>query len=356
MSGRVSDPRSPGAPDDRDLLARLGLGPGASNGEVEAAHDELLDFLATAPSSLRGWARARLTEADEAYARLGGAAQASAPPETAEPVIRGGLEDDLDGFLDDADGPVIVTRRERRAAQARAARPQARGIRPQAGSGALVIEGGTLKKAGVAGVALAVVAAVVLGIYGFGPGGLPGLTGTPKPAASGGLDAAQVSALMQKIAANPSDTVSLMGLANLYYGIRDYATAETWLKKILAIDPKHVDALLALGAAQYNTGDDASAELTWRQVLAIDPKNLEAHYDLGFMYFSQEPPNAEKAREEWGQVIALAPDSDIAQTVAAHLAQLGGSPLPSAAPAAGSPAPSGSPAPASSPAPSPAAS
>lgn len=363
MSGRVTDPRPPSALAERDLLARLGLGPGASNGEIEAAHDEILDFLAGVPSSLRGWAEVQLTEADEAYARLNGApASASSFPAErrhdaaaplASPPVRGGIDDD-DGFLDDPDEPVVITRRERRAAQAQTAQPQARRSAAAAGAGALVIQAGTLRKGLIFGVAGILVVAMVIGVYGFAPGGLPGITGTPKPQATAGIDTAQITALMQKIAANPGDTVSLMSLANLYYGAGDYANAATWLKKILAIDPKNVDALLALGAAQYNTGDDASAELSWRQVLAIDPKNLEAHYDLGFMYFSQSPQNVAKAREEWGQVIALAPDSDIAKTVAAHLASLGGSPAP------GSPAPSGSGAQAPSgsgaPAPSPAAS
>lgn len=367
MNGRVTDPRPSSAPREHELLARLGLGPGASNDEVEAAHDEIVDLLGKVPGSLRGWARVQLTDADEAYARLNGApASASYVEPVAAPsvaavaplavrgagaagsTIRGGIDDDLEGFYDEpdgADGPVVITRRERRAAQAQAGHAQsAVRVRPQA-SGALVVQRGTLRKVAAAAAAIVLVGAVVLGVYGFAPGGVPGINGTPAPAASGGLDTAQVAALMQKITANPKDTVSLMGLANLYYAAGDYSTAETWLQKILAIDPKNVNALLALGASNFNTSNDASAQTAWEQVLTIDPKNVEAHYDLGFMYFSQNPPNVDKVREEWGQVIALDPGSDIANTVATHLAQLGGSPLPS-----------GGAAPASSPAPSPAAS
>jgi Tfp pilus assembly protein PilF len=378
MNGRVTDPRSSSALREHELLARLGLGPGASNDEVEAAHDEILDFLGRAPGSLRGWARVQVTDVDEAYARLNGAppsasyAEPVAPPPapvaaTPAPLTRGGIDDDFDGFFDEADepsGPVVISRRERRAAKAQVVRAQAARPRAQA-STALVVQRGTLKTIGAVGVAMALVAAIVLGVYGFGTGGVPGINGTPAPAASGGLDMAQVSDLMQKITANPKDTVSLMSLATLYYGVGDYTTAQTWLQKLLDVDPKNVTALLALGAAHFNTGDDSAAEITWRQVLAIDPKNVEAHYDLGFMYFSQNPPNVDKVREEWGQVVALAPDSDIAQTIKTHLAQLGGSPLPSGAapsgapggsPAAASPAPGSSAAPASSPAASPAAS
>jgi hypothetical protein len=67
------------------------------------------------------------------------------------------------------------------------------------------------------------------------------------------------------------------------------------------------------------------------------------------MYFSLTPPDVAKVQAEWGAVIALSPDSDIAKTVATHLASLTGSPAPSAAPGASS-APAASQAPVASPA------
>ena len=66
MSSRVTDPLPPGAPGERDLLARLGLGPGASNSDIEAAHDAVLDFLAHAPGSPAGWASRQTYEIHEA--------------------------------------------------------------------------------------------------------------------------------------------------------------------------------------------------------------------------------------------------------------------------------------------------
>lgn len=394
MNGRVLDPRSSSAVREHELLARLGLGPGASNDEVEAAHDEILDYLAAAPNALRGWARVQLTEADEAYARLSGSpASAASPPDlmtatgmtaptvatsprkasggasspipNATPAIRGGLDNDFDGFYDEADetsGPVVITRRDRRPTASKAVRVQALSNDRAGASSGLVIPRGTARALAAVG-AVVVLIVGVAGVYNLGGGAVPGINGTPAPQASSGLDMAQVADLMQKISTNPKDTASLMSLATLYYGIGDYTTAQTWLQKVLDVDPKNVTALLALGASEFNTGDDASAETVWRQVLTIDPKNVEAHYDLGFMYFSKSPPDIEKVREEWGAVITLAPDSEVAQTVQAHLASLGSpapssgaSGVPAGSPAAGSPAPAGSPTPAASPAPTPAAS
>jgi cytochrome c-type biogenesis protein CcmH/NrfG len=151
---------------------------------------------------------------------------------------------------------------------------------------------------------------------------------------------------MQKIAANPEDVVSLKSLADLYYQASDFATAGSFLERILAIDPKNLTALLALGAVQFNGGDPAGAEKQWRTVLAVDAKNVNAHYYLGFMYFYAEPLDVAKVKLEWGQVIEADPNSAFAKTVTAHLASLEASPVPSqsGAPASPSANPSASPA------------
>ena len=42
-----------------ELLGRLGLRASASDQEVEAAHDELVEFLELAPNGMKPWAAAR---------------------------------------------------------------------------------------------------------------------------------------------------------------------------------------------------------------------------------------------------------------------------------------------------------
>jgi cytochrome c-type biogenesis protein CcmH/NrfG len=155
------------------------------------------------------------------------------------------------------------------------------------------------------------------------------------------VDQAQVAALMKKISENPNDVATLQQLGDLYFQTGDYETAGGWMEKILGVEPRNVTARLALGAALFNSGKAADAEKQWRQVLEIDAKNVEAHYDLGFMYLSQDPPDMAKVKAEWNEVIAIAPDSAIAKTVATHLKSLDASPAPSGA--AGSPGASGAP-------------
>ncbi len=204
---------------------------------------------------------------------------------------------------------------------------------------------------------------VVPFVYNLGSGtGTAGVVASAAP--SDAIDQAQVTALMQKITANPKDITSLQALGDLYYGAQDYTDAGTFYDKVLAIDPKNIQALIASGAVYYNAGDAVNAKKAWDQIVAIDPKNAEAHWDLGFLAMNQASPDWATVQSEWQTVIQIDPTSSFAQSAQQHLDALvaasmipapSGSAGASGAPAAsGSAAPSGaaSASPASSPAPS----
>jgi cytochrome c-type biogenesis protein CcmH/NrfG len=324
MMTTATKPTNPGTARSMEatLLARLGLPAGASSQDVETAHDALVDFLGSAPSELKGWARQQVGTADEAYALL------------SDPTIdRSSLAADI------AQEPTA-------APATTVAKVSVGKVMPVAHPAAATGNRG-LKRLAIGAAALAGVAVIVIAGFNLNGGtGVPPINGSPAPeaAASQGVDAAKVATLMQKIQANPKDTAALQSLADVYYQASDYSTAGSFLEKILQVDPKNVVAMLALGATQFNVGDSAGAEKQWLAVAAIDPKNVEAHYDLGFMYLSQNPPDMAKVKAEWGKVIAVDPNSDVAKTVAKHLASLAGSPAPSGSTAPASTTPSASPA------------
>ncbi len=209
----------------------------------------------------------------------------------------------------------------------------------------------------------------IVAVLGFNAGGTSasviGAGGSPAPSAAASapvLDQAAVAALMVKIQANPKDADSLMALGDEYYRTGDFKTAGDWFTKVTAVEPGVVRGYLALGASAFNLGDSTSALTAWTKVLAIDEKNVEAHYDLGFLYLNAQPPDMAGVQREWSRVIALAPDSDIATTVKAHLDALasaapaspGTGAAPAGSPSAGAGTPAASPAPSSVPAASPA--
>jgi tetratricopeptide (TPR) repeat protein len=332
-----------------ELLGRLGLSMDANTQDLERAHDELIEFLELAPHELSGWADRQVALADEAYVLL------SDPTRTLSGVSIATLPV-LPRAAASAAEPVPSTRDP--VGNELLARPVSPALAAPAGE-----RGGRSQVRRVLLAAGVVVAAltVVFGVYATGAPAVPGVTGTPVPEASGAaqVDTAQVGALMQNIQADPMDVASLQALADTYFQASDFVTAAEWERKVLAIEPKNITALLGLGAATFNQGNATEAEEHWLAVLDIDPYNLEAHYDLGFMYFSQNPPDIERTTAEWNSVIEIAPESEIAKTVATHLETLqswAASSLPSESPAA-SPAgatPNSDPSADSSPAPSPA--
>jgi Flp pilus assembly protein TadD len=197
---------------------------------------------------------------------------------------------------------------------------------------------------------LAAISAAAIGITGYGVGVRSPASANPvTPAASAPANAqGQIVWVTEQLQANPTDVALLQHQGDLYYQMGDYGFAAASMEKIIAIDPTNVKARLALAAGMFNLGKMTEAEVQWRQVLEIDPDNLEAHYDLGFMYLNQVPPDLEKVKTEWGEVLRIAPDSDVAQSISEQMHRLGAAPdvgsapLPSAAPASPVPSPTSS--------------
>jgi cytochrome c-type biogenesis protein CcmH/NrfG len=353
----MTTPRTKPVSSEAELLASLGLPAGASSQDVETAHDELVAYLEKAPTDLRPWARRQIATVDEAFAILSDPTIDRSPTVAAAAVGAASVPavatatTDVDDEIEELELDHPATRQGRRETE-RKTRSAARTGSAKQASG--IGRNGLVKRLAI-GAAL-VVGAVAIGFAGFnmnGGTGVPSFNGSPVPEAStAGVDQAQLSALMQKIAADPKDTASLQSIGDLYYQVGDYATAGTWFDKILAIDPKNTDARLALGAAMYNQDKAADAEKQWRQVIAVDPKSIEAYYDLGFLYLSQNPPDITKVKTEWNKVIEIDPTSDLAKRVITHLQSLDGSPAPSGAAASGAPASAAPSTPAATPAPS----
>lgn len=245
---------------------------GADDQAVADAHGRISEFLDGAPDEIRNWADRRQREADRLLALLTG-------PD------------------------------EERASLAARAAPAASGRRP-------------LPKPALVALGALAVFALVFGVYWFGrptsdlPATAPAQGATPAAAAPA-LDQTKVAELMAKIQANPKDTDALNALAALYYAAGDFANARGFAEKILAFDPTNDKALVGAGAAAYNSGDLAYAEKVWTQAAQLYPDNPDIHYDLGFLYMTTRRTDLMQA--EWEKVVKLAPDSEMAKTVASHV-------------------------------------
>jgi cytochrome c-type biogenesis protein CcmH/NrfG len=284
----------------QELLARLGLGAGASNAEIERAHDQRVDFLTQAPPDLADWAKREIGLVDEAYTLLCDPhADIAAALRAASPVAT----EHTESADPQPSGPTSRTQ-EPLAQPAR--QPMARSTRTLLGVGLACL--------------------VAFGVYTMGSeSAVPPISGTPTDASSVAatqLDQAKVAAAMTKISANPKDADALKELGDLYFQAGDYQTAAKWYQDLREVQPKNVNAMVALGASLFNAGDQAGAKKEWTAAVKAQPNNAEAHYDLGFLALSQDPADMKTAKSEWAKVLKIDPNSDLAKSVSTHLGSL----------------------------------
>jgi tetratricopeptide (TPR) repeat protein len=140
-------------------------------------------------------------------------------------------------------------------------------------------------------------------------------------------DPAQVAELEKRVEADPDDVEAMSELGTLHLASGDLTQAGHWQQRILADHPDDIDARLALGVVLFNQGDLEGAEGQWTRAAELDPTKAEPHYNLGFLHLSTDPPDMDRVEEHWDKVIELAPDSDLADTIANHLANVGADPI-----------------------------
>jgi cytochrome c-type biogenesis protein CcmH/NrfG len=262
-----------------DLLARLGLDPEADEEAVETTHDQIVEYLEAAPSDIRGWADRRQQEIDRIFDLL------TAPESQLQTIAR-------------------------QAPQQDAAAPS---------------QGNRTNRTLLGVIAVLVTIGVVVGIYWVGRPSVPDVSATAAQngtsQTTGLVDQAKLAALTSKVAANPKDIASLQAIADLYFNANDWANAKQAAQEVLAVDPKNEQGLISVGAAAYNGGDTTTAEKVWKTGVQLHPKNAELHYDLGFLYMTTG--RSAQMRTEWAQVVAIAPNSDLAKTVQSQVGAVG---------------------------------
>lgn len=268
-----------------DLLARLGLRAEADDQEVEATHDQIVDYLESAPSDIRGWADRRQVEVDRIFALLTGP------------------ESELASLA-------------RPSAQRTAAAPATSNQTNRV-------------LLGIIGVLVTI--GLVVGVYWMGKPDVPEMTAAAQDTTQSQpvLDQAKLDELTTKVEANPKDTESLQGIADVYFNAQDWANAKVFAQKVLDVDAKNEQAYISLGAAAYNSGDNATAETTWKKGLELFPESAELHYDLGFLYMTTG--RTQLMESEWAKVVEIDPNSELAKTVQS---QVGAVTMPSGQPSA----------------------
>ena len=333
---------------ENELLARLGLPPSASPEDVDHLHLAVSQFLAAAPPSLTGWARAQAAALDEAYLQLtdpvgleGSALRSPMRPPTvvpggpatpparrdpvpaveaalaaANPVADAPVDSEDDTDTDDIDAlfASVTPGAHRDLTSGGKADKAPRPAPAPASVGAGTASGSasrkhtrTAKQRAAAPLAapargsdpwkiVAILASAVLAVVVIGFGVVPFVFSLGGPA-NGGIGQGQPSAAPS--ASGP--TVDMTRIAAL---MAQYQAS-----------PNDRATLQSLGDEYFKGNDWVNAATFYDKALAVDPKNVALLLARGATYYNAgDDANAEKT---WKQVVDLKP-TDKAQAQEVH--------------------------------------
>jgi rhomboid protease GluP len=90
-----------------------------------------------------------------------------------------------------------------------------------------------------------------------------------------------IAALQTSAAHNPKDPVSLTLLGDAYLEKKDYARAESTLKRALELNPNSVRARRLLGLTYFGQGQYEETRQIYATLIQRDPKDADAYHQLG---------------------------------------------------------------------------
>ena len=172
---------------------------------------------------------------------------------------------------------------------------------------------------GVAGVFFGVLVGWIIGSQQGSDRPAPAPVAAPSSAQAGGgqpapppLDESRASAMKLTAQQNPTDAVTRVQLANMYFDAGRFQESAEWYEAALKIHPKDVNASTDLGIAYYYMNQPDQALAQFDKSLAIDPAHAKTLLNIGIVRaFGKQ--DLKGAAEVWQKVLVVAPASDEAR-------------------------------------------
>jgi cytochrome c-type biogenesis protein CcmH/NrfG len=147
----------------------------------------------------------------------------------------------------------------------------------------------------------------------------PAPVAAPASAQAGGgqpapppLDESRASAMKLTAQQNPTDAVTRVQLANMYFDAGRFQESAEWYEAALKIHPKDVNASTDLGIAYYYMNQPDKALAQFDKSLQIDPAHGKTLLNIGIVRAFGKS-DLKGAAEAWEKLLQVAPSSEEAR-------------------------------------------
>ena len=136
----------------------------------------------------------------------------------------------------------------------------------------------------------------------------PGHPEIPVDGNSGGAMSPQVQAAIEKAKQNPNDFDAQMKAAEMYYQIQRFDGAIEFLKQANKLKPDDYETIVNLGNSYFDASQYEDAEKWYAAALAKKPDDVNVRTDLGLTFIFRQPPNHDRAIEEFTRALEKEPN------------------------------------------------
>ncbi len=130
------------------------------------------------------------------------------------------------------------------------------------------------------------------------------------PAIDGTTDGMQpqVQAAIDAAKQNPNDFDAQIKAAELYYQIQKFDGAIEFLQKANKLKPEDYETIVNLGNSYFDSRNYAEAEKWYSAALAKKSDDVNVRTDLGLTFIFREPPNYDRAVQEFTRSLEKDPN------------------------------------------------
>jgi tetratricopeptide (TPR) repeat protein len=127
---------------------------------------------------------------------------------------------------------------------------------------------------------------------------------------AGGGAMPDIQQKLDRAMSEPDSFEAQMEAGDMYAQIQKYETAIEFYQKGIALRPDERQANIVLANAYFDSKKFAEAGKYYAKALELDPNDVNARTDLGTTFVEQQPPDLDRAVEEFKAALEIDPNRE----------------------------------------------